>query len=78
MHNTDGSRYDVALLQDDMAARGWMQVDLARKAKVSHMSVSRFLTGQRQTARMALKLAKAFGHPVTRYLISSRQEAAAS
>lgn len=65
--------YDVALLKDDLAAKGWLPIDLARKAEVSHMAVSRFLSGERQTARMAKKLAVALGHSVRRYLISARE-----
>lgn len=75
MHNKGGGRYDVALMQDDIVAHGWLAIDLARKAKVSHMTVSRFLRGERQTPRMASRLAKALGHEIDRYLISPRQEA---
>ena len=80
MHKTATATpgYDVARLQDDMAAKGWMAIDLARKAKVSHMTVSRFLSGERQTARMAKRLAEALGYSVRRYLISSKEMAVAS
>lgn len=74
MHkHTATPTYDVALLQDDMAAKGWLAIDIARKAGISHMTVSRFLSGERQTARMAKKLAVALGYSVRRYLISSRE-----
>ena len=59
-----------------MAERGWLPVDLARRAKVSHMTVHRFLRGERQTARTAKKLATALGHSVRRYLITSRRAVA--
>ena len=72
MHKS-AARYNVPLLKDDIAAKGWLPIDLARRAKVSHMSVSRFLSGERQTARMAMKLAKALGYSVERYLISSSE-----
>lgn len=72
MHKTAGASYDVALLRDDMTTKGWLPVDLARKAGVSHMTVGRFLTGERQTARMAKRLAAALGYSVRRYLISSK------
>lgn len=65
--------YDVALMRDDIAAKGWLPVDLARAASVSHMRVGRFLSGERQTARTAKKLADALGRSVRRYLISSRE-----
>lgn len=62
--------YDVAKLTDDMTAKGWIATDLAKKAAVSDMSVSRFLRGERQTARMAKRLASALGHSVRRYLVT--------
>lgn len=65
--------YDVALMAEDMAAKGFIKKDLAKKAGVSAMVVTRFLSGERQTARMAKKLATALGHGVRRYLISSRE-----
>lgn len=68
--------YDVAQLRDDMGEKGWLPIDLARKAKVSHMAVSRFLSGERQTARMAKKLAEALGRTVRRYQISAREAVA--
>ena len=68
--------YDVALMSEDMAAKGFMRKDLAQKARVSAMAVTRFLSGERQTARMAKKLAGALGHSVRRYLISSREAVA--
>jgi len=61
--------YDVERLVRDMTERGWIQTDLARAAGVSDMTVTRFLSGARRTARTAAKLASAFGHPVRRYLV---------
>lgn len=66
------SSWNVELLAEDMKARGWLKFDLARRARVSHMTVGRFLNGQRQTARTAKKLARALGHDVERYLIRSK------
>jgi transcriptional regulator with XRE-family HTH domain len=62
------ANYDVSRMADDITRKGWLPVDLARAAKVSHMAVSRFLSGERQTARMAKKLAKALGYSIDRYL----------
>lgn len=74
MHKSPATpTYDVALLTDDMAGKGWLPIDLARKAGISHMTVSRFLSGERRTARMAKKMASALGYSVRRYLISSRE-----
>lgn len=64
--------YDVALMFEDLALRGWRPSTLARKARVSDMTVSRFLRGEAQSSPTAKKLAKALGHSVRRYLISSR------
>lgn len=71
MHNPAGpTTYDVALMRADLAARGWLPIDLARRAGVSHMTVSRFLSGERQTPRSAKKLATALGRSLRRYLVS--------
>ena len=62
--------YNVAQMAEDMAAKGFMKKDLASKARVSAMAVTRFLRGDQQTARMAKKLASALGHSVRRYIDS--------
>lgn len=74
MSNTP--RYDVGLMRQDMDVRGWLPIDLSRAAKVSDMSVYRFLNGGTQTAPMAKKLAAALGKSVRRYLVtvSERRE----
>lgn len=66
-----GPTFDVVLMQEDMARRGWLAVDLARRARVSHMTIGRFLRGERQTSRTAHKIATALGFSVRRYLISA-------
>lgn len=71
MHKTTGPKFDVVLMADDLARLGWFPVDLARRADVSHMTVSRFLHREVQTARTAKKLAEALGFSVSRYLIPS-------
>lgn len=75
MANTNPA-YDVSRMRVDIALKGWLPSDLARKARVSGMTVSRFLRGDGQTARTAAKLAKALGYSVRRYLIADRQEVA--
>lgn len=67
MHNTP--RYDVERLRADIVLKGWLPMDLARHAQVSHMTVSRFLSGERQTPRMAKKLAEALGYSIDRYVV---------
>lgn len=61
--------YDTVLMAEDMAVKGWLGSDLAREAGVSTMAVSRFLRCERQTARMAKRLSRALGKPISRYLI---------
>ena len=70
-------RFDIRKLQDDLAEKGWLPTDLAKRAGVSDMTVSRFLKGEFQTNRTAAKLAKALGRTTRRYLIRSGSEAAA-
>jgi transcriptional regulator with XRE-family HTH domain len=61
--------YNLTLLMADMALKGWLPTHLARAASVSDMTVSRFLSGDIQTAPTAKKLAKALGYSVRRYLL---------
>jgi DNA-binding LacI/PurR family transcriptional regulator len=58
-----------------MATRGWIVRDLARAAGVSDMTVSRFLSGEIQTARTAKKFADSLGFTVRRYLVRSTEAA---
>lgn len=76
MQKTPVSAYDTALIHADMTAKGWLPIDLARAAGVSHMSVGRFLRRERQTARMAKKLAEALGRSVRRYIVATSQAVA--
>ncbi len=70
--------FNASLMQDDMASRGWLQVDLAEAARVSAMTVSRFMRGDVQSARTAAKLASALGHSPERYLVRSTEPTTAS
>ena len=67
--------YDIERLKEDLAAKGWIPQDLAREAGVSHMTVSRFLRGERQTPRTAKKLSRALGRSPACYLIRSSEAA---
>jgi transcriptional regulator with XRE-family HTH domain len=60
-------------MAEDMAVKGWTRAEFARKAGVADMTVYRFLSGVHQTNPTAKKLARALGHSVRRYLISSRE-----
>jgi transcriptional regulator with XRE-family HTH domain len=64
-------RFDGVLMSADIAAKGWQPADLAERTEVARSSVSRFLSGESQTARMAKKFAQALGQPVRRYVISA-------
>ncbi len=68
--------YDVERMREDMALRGWRATDLARRAKLTDTSVSRFMRGEAQSAPTAKKLAVALGYTVRRYLVSSRRAVA--
>ncbi|MGV3518181.1 helix-turn-helix domain-containing protein [Luteitalea sp.] len=61
--------FDVDLMRRDMAAKGWLQTDLASAADVSAMTVSRFMRRARQSPRTGAKLAKALGYSPKRYLV---------
>jgi transcriptional regulator with XRE-family HTH domain len=74
---SDTLRYDVARIREDMAIRGWLPTELARRSGLSDQTISRFLRGDGQTAPTAKRIAKALGFGVRRYLISARQEASA-
>lgn len=66
-------RFDGALMAEDLALKGWRAIDLANKARVSDMTVYRFLDGRSQSAPIAKRLAVALGYKdARRYLISSR------
>lgn len=69
------ARFDTQRLADDMALKGWSKLDLATRAQVNDMTVIRFLRGDHQTAKTALKLATALGYSVRRYLVTSKPAA---
>jgi len=62
------ARFDTQQMVDDMATRGLNKQGLARRARVSDMTVIRFLRGESQTHPTARKLASALGYSVRRYL----------
>lgn len=70
------SSYNVELIRDDMTLKGWLPTDLAREAKVSDMTISRFLSGETQTAPTAKKIAGALGRSVRRYYIPGNEAVA--
>lgn len=66
--------YNVALIRDDMALRGWLPTHLAKRTRLTDQSISRFLKGEAQSAPTAKKIAKALGYSVRRYLIHASRE----
>lgn len=71
------TRFNSALMADDMAAMGWQATDLAKRARpsVAVSTVTRFLRKEYQTAPMAKRFARALGYDVRRYLIPSVDQA---
>lgn len=67
--------YNVSKIAAEMTRRGWNDSDLAREAKVSAMTIGRFLSGRVQTAKTAKAIADAFGHKVDRYIVAPEAKA---
>ena len=63
--------FNVQLMAEDMARKGFNKLELATKAGVSDMTVIRFLRGENQTGKTAKKLAKALGRSIERYIVSA-------
>jgi hypothetical protein len=63
--------FNIQLLAEDIARRGWLYVDLGRAAGVGPQAVGRFLRGEFQTPRMAARFAKALGYDINRYLVKT-------
>jgi transcriptional regulator with XRE-family HTH domain len=66
---TPRARFDTRLVVTDMTVRGWNNQDLARAARVSDMTITRFLRGEVQTAKTNAAIARALGFRPKRYLI---------
>jgi plasmid maintenance system antidote protein VapI len=70
MSNTEPVvEFNRQLMAEDAAAKGLTKLRWSQKAKVSDMTVIRFLRGDSVTAPMVAKLAKALGQPVDRYIV---------
>jgi len=61
--------FNRQLMAEDAAAKGFSKLLWSRRAKVSDMTVIRFLRGERVTASMVAKLVKPLGYPVERYIV---------
>ena len=64
--------YNVSRMNTDRLAAGWTYSKLAQKMKVHPSTVSRFLRGQLQHPATAMRMAKALGHPLSRYVPERR------
>jgi plasmid maintenance system antidote protein VapI len=62
-------RFDSALMQRDAALLGWNGSELAKRAHVSQMTVSRFFRGGTIRPGTAAKLARAIGRRIERYVV---------
>lgn len=69
--------FNRQLMAEDAAAKGFTKLLWAQKAKVSDMSVIRFLRGERVSAALVAKLAKPLSHPVERYIVRKGAQAVA-
>lgn len=74
---TPKPQFDLQRLRDDVAAKGWLPIDLARHAQVADMTAYRALSGTRLTPPTLAKLAAALGYSVRRYMVPTRKRAAA-
>jgi transcriptional regulator with XRE-family HTH domain len=61
--------YNVQRMAEDVAAKGWSNLEFAKRAGVNDMTVIRFFRGDHRTAPTARKLAKALGRSVRRYIV---------
>lgn len=68
------SRFDTSRIRLDMDLKGWQSVDLAARAGVAGSTISRFLSGECQTARTLRKIAVALGHSTRRYLVQQSSD----
>jgi transcriptional regulator with XRE-family HTH domain len=61
-------RFNTTLIGADMALKGWNGRDLARRARVSDMTISRFFAGE-QSPKTAGRIARALGQTIERYFV---------
>lgn len=77
MSNTEPVvEFNRQLMAEDAAAKGFTKLRWSQKAKVSDMTVIRFLRGDKVTPAMVAKLAKPLGYAVDRYIVRKSAEGA--
>lgn len=62
-------RFNVQRMVEDAALLGFTKAEWAARAKVSDMTVIRFLRGEQQTPKTFRKLCRALRQPAERYLL---------
>jgi transcriptional regulator with XRE-family HTH domain len=60
-------KVDVTRIEADLLERGWNASDLARRSKLSRSRVSRFLSGEHQSAKTLARIAKSLGRTPSHY-----------
>jgi hypothetical protein len=68
-HQEPVVEFNRQLMAEDAAAKGFTKLIWSQKAKVSDMSVIRFLRGERVKADTVAKLVKPLKQPVERYIV---------
>ena len=69
--------FNRQLMAEDAAAKGLTKLAWSQRAKVSDMTIIRFLRGEPVTPKTVAKLCKPLGYAVERYLIRKSSEAVA-
>lgn len=64
-------RYNNDLFLRDAGEKGWSAGTLAGRAFLSESTVSRFLSGDRQTPKTAQAMARALRKPLARYVVAA-------
>lgn len=72
-HTEPTVEFNRQLMAEDAAAKGFTKLKWAQKARVSDMTVIRFLRGEPTTPPTVAKLCKPLGHEVERYIIRASE-----
>lgn len=67
VRTTPQAVWNTKRVAEDMALKGWNAQEVARRGGLSYKTVERFLSGETQTAKTAVKIAAAMGYSVRRY-----------
>lgn len=67
--------FNGTLMERDAAAKGLSGTALARRARISQQTVSRFFRGGAIRPETAQRLARVLDQPIERYLLNEREPA---